>query len=724
MLRHAFYIILVVVSCLAQDGSLMDLQGVAISIKGFGRGSPAQLNLENAGAVYCVNSGLISGRNAMRNFVRDNLGGNYGLNISYHDLDTTQYEMLCKMFGLVARPSQTMLVLYFNNNAVQFPFERQEINFVQEFKKLGWLPLSVNLENFLNRNPYNQDALATLFQTNITNLNKLVLQERISLLDSSLATMARSQLGLNDMPDSNTLPSLIKTFEMINSAGKLDWMFCRSGATSLAIIRRNAAAVPSLLESREFQQALSGTLALIENEIARYPFSPSLYSHWASFANMAQSPDPRKILSQISFPPGSRAVPSTLYLLATPFFLNITIENNFVKFLSGDGFQFFNDLEEWMEAQDQDIYKGGVFSEAFLQLAIEKSRQLIRFHRHSEIEKYLESLRYKLGSNWPKFVSAIKLPMTSDTDIKNLPNLNKIEEILGLPTIEEGEKRFNAILVLHNFSQKSFDKLNNALIGNKMHFYTRQDTRLPKNSWLLKNANVQITSGSIVPDDNENTTDNPEEVKELLEIIHKEEFKNLNALERFIQQNPENFDAMDMYIEEAARFLPNEALENKTYVYSAKTGTPPSIQAYSKMSDKENWSHLASRMIIQELIRLKDALSVVIVGSAGTRSPWFNLSSWEVFDINKTPVDYYGFFKDTDSFWHKPIYYTQQLFMPETIFIKYLMGAEKATDWRAVLEACEMRFNDDKKNCRNEQILEAWNKAEKALNTPSLPYPR
>jgi hypothetical protein len=458
---------------------------------------------------------------------------------------------------------------------------------------------------------------------------------------------------------------------------------------------------------------LNALLALIEGEIVRHPTVARNIQLWASFANMAKNPDPRAVLDKISFPPGSKTIPR-LSQLAIPLFSR-------GKF--SEGFKFLKELEEWMDAQASE--KGDMFNDAFLDVAVEKTKYLILDERISEIKSYVEGIRYKLASNWPKFVEQIKNPNIRSTGMTRIPsqeNITKIgdyfKELFELPampaTEADGEKRFDGILVLHNFSQHSFDKLHANLVSGKVNFYTRQDASLAKNSWALKNMNNLVASGAVAPTED----DASDEIKELMGIIHNEERKNLNRLALFIRQNPDNYDAMDMYCMEAAKFLPDEAIENMLYAYSAKTCTPPTLEAYSKFSDKEKWSKLASSMVIKGLVKLKDSPSFLSSSATGaTNNPLANLNNWESLDKNNYAIDWYGFFKTPEGFWYMPMYYIQNHFMPEPIFVKYLVGAEKAGDWGNILKACEIRFDSDKTKCRNEQILEYWNKSQERLDS-------
>jgi hypothetical protein len=376
---------------------------------------------------------------------------------------------------------------------------------------------------------------------------------------------------------------------------------------------------------------------------------------------------------------------------------NCLFHNNKEK----DGFDFLNVAEHFIETQD--IPKGS-FNDSLFGFAMTKIEFLHKHKRYSDLEKYLLELNNKVTSDWPRYVKAIEssnTPELRNLNIKKLPNRRKIEEILELPSLEGSEKRFNAILVTHNFSQKLFDKLQTALSMKKVNFHLTQDLRLTVNSWTLNNANILVGSGSIVP--NEKKDDS--EISELVELIHKEECKNFTALEKFIQQNPDNFEAINMYCSEATKFLPSESLENKLFNYSGITGVPISIEAYSKMKNKDNWSRLASKVIAEGLIKLKDAPFSI------DGEPWTNLSNWEELDMSRNAIDWYGFFGESADFWYDPLYYMQPRVVPEIVFLKYLSGAERVADYMGILMACEARFFRDKRRCQNKQILKLWEQA-------------
>ena len=614
-------------------------------------------------SVYCYSAGSTKRNDKVFDYIETRLGKHNDMyDINYNEINTSQYEILCDRFGFNSYPKQTMLVLYFNKKAVQFPFDTQKTDLLQEFVKLGWVPLETRIENFLKRNPNNQNAISMLINREIKKIDDL---------------------------NRESLPSFIRTIEKLNNADSMEWLSVPSMIRTMAS-RPEFANKSILKESPEFQRALNNLLVKIEKEMIRDPYQFMYHFNWTSFACMSQNPDPWKILSQINFPPGNKKMEmgASIVDLAESLF-----HNNREK----SGFDFLNDAENFIEIQD--IPKGS-FNDTLYYFATNKIFFLIKYKRYSELEKYLRDLNNKVGPEWPKYVKAIELPTSPGLiDIKKLPNRRQIEEILKLPTLGSNEKYFNGILIAHNFSQEIIDKLNAGLSAKKINFDLTQDARLDKNSYTLKNANILINTGSIVQkNDNKDDSD----ISELMELTINEEYKNLTALEKFIQQNPDNFEAINMYCSEAAKFLPSESLENKLLNYSSTTGIPISIEAYSKMQNKGNWSRLASKVIAEGLIRLKDAPS----GIGG--DTWTNLSNWEDLDISRNAIDWYGFFGESADFWYDPLYYMQPQIMPEIVFLKYLNGAERVADWKAILMACETRFSMDKKKCQNEQILKMW----------------
>jgi len=638
-----------------------------------------RIDLKKDAALYICNVKTDAERERADAFAHAALSKQF--NIDFYELDTSQYEILCEMTGLYSTPNEVVFVLYHNKKSVQFPFDTQKLEPLEEFKKLGWIPLEERLEAYLKRNPNNQDVICVL------------LDYQKSLLSYYKYKTAHGQ-------DKSLPPSFLKTIIMINNAGSADWMnnflSIPTGFEQYAYMPSNAI----IKDTPEFQREMNKFLKLIESEIVKNPYQFLFYIYWSTFAGYTKKPDPWKLLSQINFPiVSNKKVLGSFGDLADPLFLGGMVD---------EGFKFLDDAEKWMETQD--IPNGTNFDTALLSLATNKIGRLIGYGRHSDLEKYLRDIRYKLGSKWPECVEYIKEQIFAkgkyykymyNIDIDQMPNRKTIEEIMELPPIEASEKYFNSFIILHNFTKESSDKLEAALSREKAQAWLVPDSKLPQNHWTLKNANVFVASGSVVQGDTE-------EMAELMGFVAKEGRKYLKTLEKFIRLHPENFEVMDMYCEEAAKYLPDEELENNIYAYSSLTGKPPASDAYSKMEHKTNWSNLASKMVAQGLIKLKDFCIAQIWAN-----PWSKISGWEDINTSGRLVDWYSFVR-TNDFFYDPMYYTQRVVMPSAVFIKFIKQAEIAGDWEMVLNACEARF-DSKAECKNEQILQAWSKAEEKL---------
>jgi hypothetical protein len=403
---------------------------------------------------------------------------------------------------------------------------------------------------------------------------------------------------------------------------------------------------PILKENRELQQEVSTLLESLGKVIARNPYSIHPYYYWSGLSAIAKSPDPLKLLNQIKFYP----ISATGY--AVHDFVSKLAEPFFNNPLATEDFKPI--LGEGIKFLDdgaqwmleQEPYLDGIFAHAYTGLAVTKAQRLIQFHLYPELEKHLEDTWQMVGPGWADVAGQLKNP-----DVKM-----RERDISDLPRATR--KRVDDILAQ------------------------------PPKPKVAKTPNVAAGDASGI----------------------SEEHKNLDALERFIKLNPDAWYAMDMYCRDAAKFLPDEDLEKNIYNYTRITYNPPSLAAYSKMQDKENWARLASRVISDGLGRLKDAPS-----SGWEKDSWLNLSRWEDLDLEKNAVDWYGFIKN-NVFWYHPMYYVTRNGMPEDVFVKYLGQAEKAMDWASVLAACEARYNLDKKNCQSETILKAWKQAEEKMN--------
>jgi hypothetical protein len=456
--------------------------------------------------------------------------------------------------------------------------------------------------------------------------------------------------------------------------------------------------------------ALSGFLRLIEKEIKRRPFAdPLRYMYWSGFNALLKNPPyPMNFLRELSFPKGTSAT------FGEMFFSMVDTRDpkvdEYGKPILDEAFKLLSDIADWMLEHDPRL--DDVFRWAFIQLAANRAKLMIESQHYSGLEKHLEDTRNKVGTKWSWIVNQLKTEdrISPVTELHNMPQPYKarIDAILELPALAQDMFSFNGILIRHNFTKELNDKLESALLQRKAYFYLMQDGSLPENSWSLYNSNLHAASGSIktIVDDSDSLLD----IGELLESVRNEEIKNLTALELFLRLNPDNYNAMDIYCEKAARFLPDEELEQKMLIYSRLTHTPPSFEVYSKLNNKDGWSSLASRVIGEELLKLSDC------PISNLRNPWLNLSRWEDLGLQKNSIDWYSFFKNS-VFWHAPEYYFSQRVspIPENLFIKYLNQAALKRDWNAVLTACRTRYEFDKKRCRNETILAIWENAEEKM---------
>ncbi|MDR2697931.1 MAG: hypothetical protein LBB40_05595, partial [Holophagales bacterium] len=342
-----------------------------------------------------------------------------------------------------------------------------------------------------------------------------------------------------------------------------------------------------------------------------------------------------------------------------------------------------------------------------------KGDKLIEYKRYAEFADYLIKIRPKLGPKWSKLTGYFNklfegknIPDNAlNRDILDMTNRKQIDEIFKLSFEKNNKKYFNSILLSHNFPEPLLDSIVTYLPQNKVNFKATQDMSLTHGSWVLKNANVFVETGTITFDELENIDVNSKEIKVLIDLINREECKYLNTLEKFIAQNPDNHEVMNMYCLEAEKYLPSEYLEKNIFKYSAITRRPISLEAYSKMVNKDNWIRLSSAIVFDILNMLKDEPI-----DQWYIEPLLDLSKWEDLNLSRNSVDWYGYFKYT-TFWRPPMYYMQENIIPEVVFIKFLRQAERASDWTAILSACEARF-DEKKECQNDWILKTWTQAE------------
>jgi hypothetical protein len=421
-------------------------------------------------------------------------------------------------------------------------------------------------------------------------------------------------------------------------------------------------------------------------------------------------------LRELNFPKGTDAFMKPLFegSIITDLSLDrlkLGQDKQFVE----EGFLYLEDVEEWMLECDPRL--DDIFRVAFPHLEVERARLMIQYQRYQELEKHLENMRNILGSGWKNFVDDMRKPSVFTERNQNIDDLSqsnkaRINTILELPAPANGIEPFNGIIVSHNLDEEIFNKLQSTLQERKVRSSLPRNSALPKNAWMLYNADAQVASGSLAPAVGE-SSDNTE-ITELLERIHEVDHKNFLALKQFVRLNPEHIDAIDILCADAAKFLPDEELGKELLRYARQTRTPPSPEAYSKMNNKDDWSSLAAREIREGLSRLSD------VPTDELKNPWLNLSRWEDLDPQKNRIDWHSFLKDT-VFWYAPEYYFYPFGapMPGPVLIKYLNCAELAKDWNAVLVACRRRYSWDKKYPRmDEKISAAWEKAESMLKNP------
>lgn len=362
----------------------------------------------------------------------------------------------------------------------------------------------------------------------------------------------------------------------------------------------------------------------------------------------------------------------------------------------------------------QNVSNGTDFNESFSNISTTKIVYLIVNRRFSELEDYLNQIILQFSPEWSKYAPKIlsqalmRLQNVFEIEFEKIPNVDTFKLLFDSLDIVVNDKYSRSLLLTHNFSKDIYDILIDAVSQTNPYIFLNPDSTLKSNTWVLSKAGASIASGSIIPDEVINQESVLEDSTGLFSILLEEARTNLNALENFIHLNSDNQIAKQMYCTEATKFLPCEEIEEKMYVYTSGSHLPISLNTYSKIINKEKWSRLASRIIGEDLIKLKDTP----VGF--TANPWKNLSDWEDLDISRNNIDWYGFLKETE-FWYRPMYYVQSYVMPEVVFIKLLRQAEKANDWKTVSDACKARFGR-RVSGMNEWVLEAWNQADEKLH--------
>ena len=663
----------------------------------------------------------------LRGFVMRNLGGHFTLqNVRDRKISSEQYEIACNVFGLEPRPNRAMLVLYFDGSAVQVPFDEERTQLLPELRKLGWEPFKERLKGFLERNPYSVEPLGPMMQAASDLMRPLVRKVR---QDQDRAAFGEAVVGAQTESDESfdeAIKSYINALKTINGAESLEWS--SSNSVSTTFIQNDLRGVALVTENPEFQQELAKILELYEDEILRYPYSAGFYSDWLGFLQLSKNPEPMKLLDKLALPPSNKKWPNFANRAFSPLLLTPDRERMQLKEyqdLANYLFKLADDITNWMEELDPD-FVDGMFSESYPRFVGEKAGFLLRYERFPELQAYLNGLRNKSGENWPELVKEIKGWYWANfwnraSSIMDEFDKNQIERILDAPAAPQTERRPTTygIHIFHNLGNLPLGKLQAALPRDRG--LLAQDKSMGQGSWTLYNSKALISSGQIAlvegGRDNEN---NDPEMQELYELIKNEEYKNLDALERFIRFNPDCYEAMDMYCQQAEKFLPNGNIERNMLNYASITRTPISQAAYSKMEGKENWSRLASRMLREGLQRLGDVPLSPGRDLRSPRNPWLRLHLWEEMDAGKNAIDWYGFLENTE-LWYGNAHYVNRYTMPEPVFVKYLHQAERANDWEAVLSACRARFYWNKEQCKDDRFCEdksipaAWERAEEKL---------
>ena len=360
--------------------------------------------------------------------------------VSYGELDEDNYEICCNVLGLTFRPSQDMLDLYYDGNAVQFPFDETKTDLLQEFRKLGWSPPEERLRDYLVNNPNDQEALGLYFEL-ITGKIQTLVTDSQRAADPAASRIQILSSGDGDEPDPSALPKFIDAMKMLNEAKALDWLSVMK--IPLMFQLRFFAGAPILSENREFQQEINAFVELLGNTIKSHPSAIWRYNYWAGFAALTKKPDPAKLLSELSIPPGGQRMQDIVSQLANIYF-DTPLRGEDAKSIIDEGFKFLDAGAEWMEATDPHL--NGTFAYAYVRLAIGKTEKLIRYKRFSEIEKYLEDLRTKAGLNWSDITEGLKNPQFafSGKAIDEIPDpyKKKVDEILERPVMESGRQYF------------------------------------------------------------------------------------------------------------------------------------------------------------------------------------------------------------------------------------------------------------------------------------------
>jgi hypothetical protein len=382
--------------------------------------------------VYFGNASNAISKDSAIASMQQRIGIRHPFDITCSLINLSEYELLCKKFDLDAHPNQNLLLFYFGGNIAQTPYDAEK-NLLDEFKKIGWIPMLERINAFLDRYPNNQEALPLSFNAELIKLTT----------------------------DPTYLSVFSRTLQRINHSGNALWMHVHMAGFGLntsgifnadrnADFVQNMVAIrQSISDSKSYQREFRTCLEMIENEIQRDPYNPDSYNWWSALASFLPTFAPKDVLDKINFIPLNKKIYVDFSRLAFPLFAaNSTV---------AEGFQFLADLEDWMKEQDNCIGNSNNFFESLKNLASYKVSKLLQYNKTQELENYLNTLRIKLGAEWIDFAAELKAEITKNIaggKYLEPPNIKKLSEALDLPPLPT-EKYFNEILLVHNFP-KSF----------------------------------------------------------------------------------------------------------------------------------------------------------------------------------------------------------------------------------------------------------------------------
>ncbi|MDR0498302.1 MAG: hypothetical protein LBH03_01045 [Holophagales bacterium] len=664
--------------------------------------SKAEVDAEKMAVIYYIGGKHDQSNREAQNYVRRSLGYD---DLLYYELDESQYEVCCDLLQLNYSKNHAMFVLYFNGNSTQFPCDiNSNVDISQRLRNLGWKPTKERLEEFLALNPYNQEAISKLFT--------LTLQD---LKNQTFPPKTQNFASVNRKDDA--LPSFLKALKLLVSSEAMEWMTIGLTANLSRINLGELRKAQILSDNSEFQLLLNDYVRLIEKNIKQRPLSVQLlYRYWFLFNSLKRNPTPlTSFLRELNFPKGTDTFMSDDFIHDVVLDLARNQARYSDKNTTDKAFHLLDEATEWMLEKDPRL--DDVFGHFFVSFAMDKARLLIQYHRYLELEKHLEDTKNLIDARWSQFVIDIKKPGTfKEQNLDDIPQINRvrIDSLLELPPSIKNIKPFNGISLIHNIDENIFNKVVYTLQQKKVYSSLTRNNSFSRNSWLVYNAGSHVASGSILPVDGESSY-NAKILDELFAIIFEIDQANFLILKQFVKENPDNLDAIDIYCTDASKFLPDEELENSLLRCHSRTHTPPSLEAFSKMKNKDEWYRLASRVIAEDLLRINDT------PISSFRNPWLNLSRWEDLEPDKFSIDWYSLLKDS-VFWYSPEYYFAAIEapMPEVVFTKYLNQAEMAKDWEAVILACRTRYRWDKNKVKEGKIQLAWERAETMLKDTAM----